>query len=95
LGPFSLLMEGEWSIVLTRDGEVALDFSYQLDDAPRFERFFFITSDRTFNIDTVLTAGWKLADKLVRDGADIYKSKLDLPGELDQTTLIIQKEVSK
>jgi hypothetical protein len=83
------------SLVLTRDGEVALDFSYQLDDAPRFERFFFITSDRTFNIDTVLTAGWNLADKLVRDDVDLNKSKLDLPAELDQISMILQKEVSK
>lgn len=35
-------------------GVVALDFSYQLDDAPKFERFFFVTSDQQLDAAQVL-----------------------------------------
>lgn len=83
------------SLVLTRDGEVALDFSYRLDDAPRFEQFFFVTSDRTFDISTVLKAAEKLSKRLILGKADPGDETLDLPDGLDHTRLLIRKEVSK
>jgi len=36
--------------VLETSGEVALPFSYKLDDAPAFERFFFITGSKSFTV---------------------------------------------
>ena len=83
------------SILLERNGDIALDFSYQLDDAPVFERFFFITSDTSFTIDTVLNAAKVFASELVETNATGMKGSLDLPEELEQKSLTLQKEVSK
>lgn len=41
---------GASSAKLTATGEVPLDFAYQLDDAPSFERFFFITGTKPFTV---------------------------------------------
>jgi hypothetical protein len=38
---------------LSRDGEHALAHAYELDDSPKFERFFFVTSDAPFATDDV------------------------------------------
>lgn len=39
---------GPTSGMLDDSGEIPLDFAYQLDDAPGFERFFFITGTKPF-----------------------------------------------
>ena len=83
------------SLVLEREGEVALDFSYRLDDAPRFERFFFVTSDQTFELDAVLKAAEKLSGSLLNENAYPADGVLDLPDALECTSMIIKKEVSK
>ncbi len=83
------------SLVLKREGEVALDFAYRLDDAPRFEQFFFITSDRTFDIDAVLKAAERLSTRLILGKTDPSDETLELPDGLDHTALLIRKEVSK
>jgi hypothetical protein len=41
---------GASSAKLTASGEVPLDFAYELDDAPSFERFFFITGQKPFTV---------------------------------------------
>jgi hypothetical protein len=41
---------------LVKDGEVALDFAYQLDNAPEFERFIFITGNKPVSLDALRTA---------------------------------------
>jgi hypothetical protein len=48
------------STALKAKGANALDFSYELDDAPRFERFFFVTSDKPVDVGTVLEKGREL-----------------------------------
>lgn len=83
------------SLILKREGEVALDFSYRLDDAPDFERFFFVTSDRTFDLGTVLQAARTLSVSLVKENADPGKERLQLPDKLEYTSVIVRKEVSK
>jgi hypothetical protein len=83
------------SLVLERDGEVALDFSYRLDDAPDFERFFFVTSDRTFDLNTVMKAARTLSDKLVKGAQKPVEGTLDLPEGLEYTSMILKKEVSE
>ncbi len=83
------------SLVLKREGEIALDFSYRLDDAPRFEQFFFVTSDRTFDMAAVLKAAENLLERLMLKKADPGDEMLVLPDGLDYTSLIIRKEVSK
>lgn len=82
------------SLVLKRDGEVPLESAYQLDDAPFFERFFFVASDSTFSISTVLSAADVMAKQLI-SGTDPEAGKLTLPDGFYQTSLTILKEVSK
>ncbi len=45
---------GTFSALLETKGETALPFSYQLDDAPAFERFIMISAGESFNAQPVL-----------------------------------------
>ena len=74
---------------LEPSGEVALDFSYRLDDAPSFERFFFLTSDRVFDVTLVVNAAKKLA---LKDG---MTGDLDLPDYINQCSVTLVKESSR
>lgn len=47
---------GERAAVLQPSGTVFLDFAYELDDAPRWERFYFVTSDTEFELEPVRQA---------------------------------------
>lgn len=60
---------------LENDGEIALDFSYELDNAPRFERFIFITGGYRFSV----SAFEQEIANLVRGG---------LPGSIDLTVFL-------
>jgi len=42
---------GDQSGPLDASGEIALPFSYRLDDAPKFERFIFVSGRRSFSLD--------------------------------------------
>ena len=53
--PVSSAAKSDQAVRLTRGREVALPQSYQLDDAPQFERFFFLTSAEPFLISEALT----------------------------------------
>ncbi len=46
---------------LRDEGEIPLPFSYELDDAPKFERFFFITSPSPLDVQAVVDAAEALA----------------------------------
>ncbi len=48
--------QGSSSAELMKEGEVALDFAYQLDNAPEFERFLFITGNNPVSLDALRTA---------------------------------------
>ncbi len=65
---------------------VALEHSYVLDDAPGFERFFFVTSDSEFSVASVMAA----AAALARGGADTRP--LDLPPQMRQASVLLKKE---
>ncbi|MBI9104152.1 MAG: hypothetical protein JEY99_17175 [Spirochaetales bacterium] len=75
---------------LSGSGEVPLDFSYQLDDAPGFERFFFVTSDSYFSVSMVLESAARLADSysMARDGI------LPVPDVCDTKSILLIKEGS-
>jgi hypothetical protein len=72
---------------LDQEGIVLMPFAYQLDDAPEFERFFFVTSKEEFDLAAVLKPARKLADAPERAKTD----PLALPEELDQTSLLLLK----
>lgn len=40
---------------LASGGEQQLPYAYQLDDAPSFERFYFVTSDSSFDVSSLVT----------------------------------------
>ncbi|MDR2897499.1 MAG: hypothetical protein LBU99_01700 [Spirochaetaceae bacterium] len=68
---------------LVKDGEVALDFAYQLDDAPDFERFFFITGSKPVSFDALRTA-------FSRNGEADYARKLNPADFLPRNTTITE-----
>ena len=61
--------------------------SFQLDDAPEFERFFFVTADEPVSVDKVLDA----ARSLARRPADARIGTLALPPRLEQSSLLLRK----
>jgi hypothetical protein len=67
--------------VLQPSGEVPLPFGYQLDSAPRFERFFLVVSDRPFSVDDVIAAAHRV-------GVD---DRLPLPGSFGQAFFTVNK----
>jgi len=64
----------------------ALPEAYRLDDAPGFERFYFVTADQPFAVDLVLTAASHAA------GAE---GRLALPAGLDQYSFALRKETAR
>jgi uncharacterized iron-regulated membrane protein len=64
----------------------ALPEAYRLDDAPGFERFYFVTADQPFAVDLVLTAVAHAA------GAE---GRLALPAGLDQYSFALRKETAR
>ncbi len=47
---------GDRAALLQPSGTVLLDFAYELDDAPRWEAFYFVTSDAPFDLEPVRRA---------------------------------------
>ena len=73
-------------------GVVALDHSYELDDAPDFERFFFISSDTSLDAAVVVDALEALAaDGAAKTGVPDLSDKL-LSDELNQTDFTVEKK---
>ncbi len=64
----------------------ALPHAYELDDAPRFERFFFITSDRPVDVQRSLASLRALARR-----SDSATTALALPQGLSQWTVRLRK----
>ncbi|MBI9109252.1 MAG: hypothetical protein JEZ04_21075 [Spirochaetales bacterium] len=72
---------------LDQAGAILLPYAYELDDAPDFERFFFITGGSSFNIDEVLDAAYELASR----GRVSRREFLALPDTYYQTTILLKK----
>jgi hypothetical protein len=64
---------------------VSLASAFELDDAPAFERFFFVTSPEPFAVAVVTEA----AARLGPSGAG---GRLELPPSLEQSTLLLRKD---
>lgn len=68
-------------------GRAQLPSGFELDDAPGFERFFFVTTqDDTLSVQDVMTAAKALAGS-----DDARVGDLDLPDEVGQQSLLLMK----
>lgn len=76
------------STTLSGGGAIELPHAYELDDAPGFERFVFVTSDRPINPELVASR----AHELARDPDRARSAPLDLPESTQQWSLLIAKE---
>jgi hypothetical protein len=74
------------SAVLSPSGTHMLPRAYELDDAPDFERFFFISSESPFSLEPVLAAAKALAE-----GPDARTAPLSLPEDLTQVSFRLEK----
>lgn len=79
---------GDTAALLSSDGEVPLEYSYKLDDAPTFERFLLITADREFSIREVEQAvnSFQNADRAMAEDFSSY-----VPKNADITDLLLLK----
>ena len=80
--------DGRFEPVQRDAGHHQLSFSYQLDDAPAFERFFLVTSDRAFAIAEVRRAAARLSQK---PRSVALTEPLALPGGLSQLDFVLIK----
>lgn len=71
---------------------VALAQSYELDDAPGFERFLLVAADEPFALAPVEEAVRRQYQAL---GAEANERRLDLPDSMDQFSLVVRKESSR
>lgn len=78
---------GERSASLQPSGTVFLDFAYELDDAPRWEVFYFVTSDGPFDLEPVRSAVRKAAG-----GGQQSPAALDLPRTFTQFFFPLAKD---
>lgn len=72
-------------------GEVRLPSSYELDDAPSFERFFLVEADQPFDVTSVLRAARALASR----PAAARRDPLSLPAGFAQASLALDKRPSQ
>jgi len=72
------------STILDKKGLVNLGFSYELDDAPGFERFFIVSSQEPIDVPKVLQAAEALGTALER--------KLSLPPGLKHREFLLKKK---
>ncbi|MBQ0165875.1 MAG: hypothetical protein KBT02_02045 [Treponema sp.] len=79
---------GDAAAPLSSEGEIALDFSYRLDDAPSFERFLLITADSQFSIREVEQAvsSFQNADRAMTEDFSNY-----VPKNADITDILLLK----
>jgi len=61
--------------------------AFELDDAPQFERFIFLTSDSPIDVDSVLEE----ARNLAKQPDQAQTKNLDLPGDFRQYSVLIHK----
>jgi hypothetical protein len=73
---------------LSGDGEALLPQAFELDEAPGFERVFFVTADHPIAVADVLAA----AHRLAADPGQARTAPLPLAGDLAQASFVLVKE---
>ena len=81
--------EGRQAAPLLAGEMVLLDHAFELDDAPRWERFYFVTADAPFAVPPVLEDARHAAE-----GGSPPLS-LKLPRTLEQSAFSLEKEVRR
>jgi hypothetical protein len=79
---------GDRAVALGREATVLLDQAYELDDAPRWERFYFITGEGPFPIAPIVAS---LQRAIATADGDAIPA-LPLAAGLQQSAFTIQKE---
>lgn len=79
---------GNMTSVLSSNGEVSLDFSYKLDDAPKFERFIFITGNEQISIENYKKS---IANLAIRDEKGNFDITSSLPEKIHVTDIVLLK----
>ena len=78
-----------------QEGRVPLEFAYELDDAPEFERFYFITADEPFQSGKVAASAVDRAppgrDRAAAELKPAGLDSLDLPRHLSQFMITLSK----
>lgn len=75
------------SSALAQNGEIALPYAYQLDNAPRFEKFVFVLSSKPLIVSKILD----LARQQQALSGNIDVKKLELPAEAEALTMTLRK----
>jgi hypothetical protein len=75
---------------LKQEKKVLLASSYELDDAPGFERFFFITAEKEIDVEDII----KKAEALAASPASAKTANLELPESYHQFSILLEKEKS-
>ena len=73
---------------LQAGGEILLPFAYELDDAPGFERFYFIASDKDFSLSSVILS----AESVAASQEGLSMDRLPLPESFYQDSIVLMKE---
>lgn len=75
------------STALEPNKQFLLPNAIELDDAPGFERFFFLTSGSPIDVDSVI----KKLEDLANNPERVQQAGLDLPGNFKQYSILILK----
>jgi hypothetical protein len=81
---------GDRAVALQAGSKILLDAAYELDDAPKVERFYFITGTDAFAAAPIMDAARRAAQNPAA-----LPAALPLPGSLEQVTFAILKEDRK
>jgi len=78
---------GDRAVALKNDPIVLLDEAYELDDAPRWEEFFFVASETAFDAAPVVEAARDAAGT----NGPLPRTSLPLPSAFSQASFTLQK----
>ena len=81
-------LDGNVASSLDSGGTVLLDFAYELDDAPLWERFYFVTGSAPFAVAPLLQAATELA---AAPPSKAEAAELDVPDGLDTSVISLMK----
>lgn len=87
---------GHRAAALEQGETISLPFSYELDDAPHRETFYFITSDAPFDVQPIVEENMASLSSTAPDLGSALGSappeSLTLPDDLDQVTFTLVKD---